>query len=98
MGVITVEGSFEQAYYCEQDCITQAAMLIAPCDLDGPGYDIGRALAKGAAKVAVVLYRSSISEAAKTPSSSDGSTGPSIQALNPVKGVDPIEVSSNLSP
>jgi len=28
--VITVEGSFEQAYYCEQDYITQAAMLIAP--------------------------------------------------------------------
>ena len=25
-GIITIEGSFEQAYYCEQDCITQAMM------------------------------------------------------------------------
>ena len=29
-GVITVEGSFEQAYYYEQDYVTQVAMLIAP--------------------------------------------------------------------
>jgi len=29
-GVITVESSFQQAYYYEQDCITQVAMLIAP--------------------------------------------------------------------
>ncbi|XP_066384751.1 uncharacterized protein [Miscanthus floridulus] len=29
-GVITVEGSFEEAYYYEQDCIAQAVMLIAP--------------------------------------------------------------------
>jgi hypothetical protein len=29
-GVITVEGSFEQAYYYEQDCITQVAALVAP--------------------------------------------------------------------
>jgi hypothetical protein len=29
-GVITVEGSFEQAYYCEQDCIAQAATLVTP--------------------------------------------------------------------
>jgi hypothetical protein len=26
--VITVEGSFEQAYYYEQDCVTQVATLI----------------------------------------------------------------------
>ena len=29
-GVITVEGSFEQAYYYEQDCIAQAATLVTP--------------------------------------------------------------------
>jgi len=29
-GVITVEGSFEQAYYYEQDYVAQAAELIAP--------------------------------------------------------------------
>jgi hypothetical protein len=28
--VITVKGSFEQTYYCKQDCVAQAAMLIAP--------------------------------------------------------------------
>ena len=38
-GVITVEGSFEQAYYYEQDCVTQAATLIAPCALDSSGHD-----------------------------------------------------------
>ena len=37
--VITVEGSFEQAYYYEQDCVTQAAVLIAPCDPNGSGHD-----------------------------------------------------------
>jgi hypothetical protein len=30
-GVIIIKGSFEQAYYCEQDCIAQAATLIALC-------------------------------------------------------------------
>ena len=29
-GVITVEGSFEQAYYYEQDYVAQVATLIAP--------------------------------------------------------------------
>jgi hypothetical protein len=29
-GVITVEGNFEQTYYYEQDCITQATTLVAP--------------------------------------------------------------------
>ena len=29
-GGITVEGSFKQAFYCEQDCVAQAAALIAP--------------------------------------------------------------------
>jgi hypothetical protein len=27
-GVITVEGSFEQAYYCEQDYVAQTATLV----------------------------------------------------------------------
>jgi len=43
-GVITVKCSFEQAYYYEQDCITQAAALIAPCAPNGPGHDTERAL------------------------------------------------------
>ena len=34
-GVIIIEGSFEQAYYCEQDCIAQAATLITPYGLVG---------------------------------------------------------------
>ena len=54
-GVITIEGSFEEAYYYEQDCVTQAAMLVAPCALDGPGHDMGRALVEAAAKAAAVL-------------------------------------------
>jgi hypothetical protein len=36
-GVITVEGSFEQANYCDQDCIAQVAVLFTPCDPDGSG-------------------------------------------------------------
>ena len=51
-----------------------------------------------ATKVVVVLNRPSISEVDKVPSGSGDSAGPSIQALGPPKGVDPIEVSSDLSP
>jgi hypothetical protein len=42
-GVITVKGNFKQAYYCEQDCVTQATTLVATYDLDGSGRDTGRA-------------------------------------------------------
>ncbi|XP_066316657.1 uncharacterized protein [Miscanthus floridulus] len=42
-GVITVEGSFEQAYYYEQDRVTQAAVLITPYTPDGPDCDVGGA-------------------------------------------------------
>jgi hypothetical protein len=52
--VITVEGSFEQAYYYEQDCITQAATLVASCALDSPGRDAGRAPVEEATKVKVL--------------------------------------------
>jgi hypothetical protein len=38
-GVITIEGSFEQGYYCEQDCVTQAATLITPYAPDGSDRD-----------------------------------------------------------
>jgi hypothetical protein len=34
-GVITVEGSFEQANYCDQDCIAQVAVLFTPYDPAG---------------------------------------------------------------
>jgi hypothetical protein len=38
-GIITVEGSFEQAYYYEQDYIDQAAVLVAPYAPNGPGHN-----------------------------------------------------------
>jgi hypothetical protein len=75
-GVITFKGSFEQAYYYEQDCVTQAATLVAPYAPDGPGHDTKRALVEEATKAAVVLDPPSISEATNTP-------GPSIQAFDP---------------
>ena len=76
--VITVEGSFEQAYHCEQDCIAQAATLITPCAPKGSGHNIEGTPVEEETKVAVVLDRSSIDEAAKTPGSSYGLAGPSI--------------------
>jgi hypothetical protein len=54
-GVITVKGSFEQAYYCKQDCVAQAATLIAPYAPDGPNHDAKRALVEEATKAAAVL-------------------------------------------
>jgi hypothetical protein len=77
-GVITVVDSFEQAYYCKQDCVAQAATLITPYALDGPGRDTGRALVKEAAKAAVMLNQPGIGKAAKVSGGSDGSAGPSI--------------------
>jgi hypothetical protein len=41
--VITVKGNFKQAYYREQDCVTQATALVATYDPDGSGHDTGRA-------------------------------------------------------
>jgi hypothetical protein len=78
-GVITVEGSFEQAYNYEQSCIAQAATLVTPCAPDGPGHDVGRASAEGVATTAAaVLNRLSIGKAAKTPGGSGGLASPSI--------------------
>ena len=77
-GVITVEASFKQAYYCEQDYVTQAAALVAPCALDGLDHDVERAPTEEATKAVVVLDRLSISEAANAPSGSGDSAGPSI--------------------
>jgi hypothetical protein len=76
--IIIVEGSFEQAYCCEQDYVTQVAMLIAPYTLDGPDCNTGRALAEEAAKTVIVLDRPSIGKAVKTSSGSGGSASPSI--------------------
>ena len=94
-GVITVEGSFEQAYYCKQDCVTQVATLITP---NGPGRDAGRAPAVEATKTTAVLDQPSIGKAVKTSSGSDGSASPSIQALGSLEGANPIEMSSDLFP
>ena len=77
-GVITIEASFEQVYYCKQDHVTQVATLTAPCILDGLGHDVERAPVEGVAKAAAVLNQSSIDKMAKTPSGSGGSAGSSI--------------------
>ena len=74
--VITVEGNFEQAYYCKQDCIAQVATLITPYAPNGPGHDVGRAPVKEATKAATVLDQPSIGEATDGPSGSDGLAGP----------------------
>jgi hypothetical protein len=97
-GVITVEGSFKQAYYCKWDCITQAAALIIPCAPDGSGHDTKGALVEEATKTAAVLDRLSIGEASKAYRGSGSSASPFIQALSPLEGTDPIEVSFDLSP
>ena len=77
-GVITVEGSFEQAYYYEQDCVAQATALVAPYDPNGSGHNAGRASAEEATKVAVALDRSSIDEVDKVTRGSGGLASPSI--------------------
>ena len=59
--VITIEGSFEQAYYSKQDYVAQADTLIAPCAPDGPGHDAERASVEEATKVEAVLDQPSIS-------------------------------------
>ena len=98
MGVITVEGSFEQAYYCEHDSVAQAATLIVPCAPDSLCHDTGREPVKEAAKAVAVLDQPSIGKATKVHGCNDGSAGPSIQALSPPEGVDLIKVSFDLSP
>jgi hypothetical protein len=77
-GVITIEGSFEQAYYCEEHCVTQAAVLIAPYAPNGPGHNAGRAPMEEATKAAVVFDQLSISKVVKTSSGRGGSASPSI--------------------
>ncbi|XP_066342477.1 uncharacterized protein [Miscanthus floridulus] len=84
-GVITIKGRLEQAYYCELDCVAQAAMLISPYDLDGPGHDARRAPVEEAAKAAAVLDRLSIGQANKVPSGSGGSAGPPSRCSDPQK-------------
>ena len=68
----------QQAYYCEQDYVTQAAALSAPCGPVGSNRDTGRTLAKKGTKATVTHDRPSIGEPPEAPSGSDGSTGPSI--------------------
>ena len=96
--VIIIKGSFEQAYYYEQDYITQAATLDALCVPDGSGHDVGRALAKETTKAAVVLDRPGIGKAAKAPGSSNSLARPPSRCSPPLEGFDPINVSFDLSP
>jgi len=65
-GVITIEGSFERAYYYEQDCIAQATVLIDPYAPNGPDRNAGRALVEETSKTVVGLDRPSIGKAVKT--------------------------------
>jgi hypothetical protein len=85
-GVITVEGSFEKAYYCEQDCISQAAPLVTPYALDGPSRNAKRAPAEETAKAAVALDQLSIGEAAKTPGGSGARLAPPSRRSAPRRG------------
>ena len=71
-GIIIIEGSFEQAYYCEQDCITQATTLSTPYGSYGSDHDTGKASAKEGTKAATALDRPSIGE---TPEGTGGSGG-----------------------
>jgi hypothetical protein len=82
-GVITIEGSFEQVYYYEQDCVAQAAAHIAPCTTDGSCHDIEGAPPEEATKAAVVLDQPSINEVPKPSGSSGGSVGPPFRRLVP---------------
>jgi hypothetical protein len=75
-GVITIEGSFEQAYYYMQDCIAQATALITPCGPYGSGHDTGRALAKEAIEEALGIP--SIGEAPRASGGNNGSSSPSV--------------------
>ena len=77
-GVITVEGSFKQAYYHEQECVTQAAALVVPYAPNGLGHDAEGASTEETTKAAAVLDRSSIGKADKVPSGSGGLASPSI--------------------
>jgi hypothetical protein len=77
-GVITIKGSFEQAYYCKQDYIAQAATLIAPCDLDGSSHDTRRSPVEEVIKAVAVLDQPSIGEVNKAPGGRGGLVGHSI--------------------
>jgi hypothetical protein len=75
-GVITIEGNFEQAYYCEQDYIAQATTLITPYAPNGPSHDARRTLVEEATKTMVVLDRPSIGKAVKPTGDSGGLLAP----------------------
>jgi hypothetical protein len=76
-GVI-IKGSFKQAYYYKQDCVTQVAVLVTPCAPDSPRRETGRAPMEEATKTAAVLSQPSIGKTVKTFGGSDGSVSPSI--------------------
>lgn len=85
-GVITVEGSFEQAYCCDQDC--------GPA---GSGRVAGRTMAKGEAPVTTMLDRLSFGKARNVAGGYDGTAGPSIQGAQSPEGANLIEASSDHS-
>ena len=77
-GIIIIEGSFEQTYYCEQDCITQVATLSAPYGPYGSDHDTGKASGKEGTKAAAAHNQPSVSETPKGTGGSGGLDGLSI--------------------
>ena len=69
--------------------------LAAPLALT---HGVGGAPAKEEARALATLNRPNSGKAPDTAGGCDSSAGPSIQALGPLEGVEPIKVSSNLSP
>ncbi|XP_066333388.1 uncharacterized protein [Miscanthus floridulus] len=91
--VITIEGSFEQTYYYDQDCNAQAVAISVSCGPNSSGHSARKAPLGEEAKAMALLHRSSLDEAPGATQGYDGSAGPSIQPLDSLEGADPIEVS-----
>jgi hypothetical protein len=77
-GVITVESSFEQAYYHEQDYVAQAATLSAIYVPVGSGCDVARVPMKAGIKVMAKLDQPSIGKVPDATGDSDRLASPSI--------------------
>jgi hypothetical protein len=84
--VITVEGSFEQAYYCDQDCVAQAVIVLASHGPASSDRNAREVLAKEKAKVMASLDLPSSNEAPDTTSGHDGSAGPPSRCSLPRRG------------
>lgn len=66
-GVISVEGSFEQAYYCDQDYVAQAVIVLVSHGPMSSDRDAREVLAKEKAKAMAPLDRPSSDERCSLP-------------------------------